>query len=67
MIERLRSRFDVSEYGQVDYPPAHYPMFALRSRNWREALPVVLVSGGVHGALLFADKHAGNYAGRCNL
>ncbi|MBP9892223.1 MAG: M14 family metallocarboxypeptidase [Planctomycetes bacterium] len=75
VIERLRSRFDVSEYGRIDYPPDHYSLLALRSRNWRENLPVVLVTGGVHGyetsgvhgALRFADKHALDYAGRCNL
>jgi len=75
VIDRLRTRFDVTEYGRVDYPPEHFPLFALRSRNWREDLPVVLVTGGVHGyetsgvhgALRFADKHAADYADRCNL
>lgn len=75
VIDRLRPRFDVVEYGRINYPPDHYPLFALRSRNWREDLPVALVTGGVHGyetsgvhgALRFADKHAQDYAGRCNL
>jgi len=75
VIERLRSRFDVTEYGRIDYPPDHYPLFALQSRNWRETLPVVLVTGGVHGyetsgvqgALRFADRHAADCAGRVNL
>jgi hypothetical protein len=74
-VERLRERFDVIEYGRIDYPPDHYALFALRSRNWREDLPVALVTGGVHGyetsgvhgALRFADRHAADYAGRCNL
>ncbi|MCC7509029.1 MAG: M14 family metallocarboxypeptidase [Planctomycetes bacterium] len=74
-IERLRAHFDVIEYGRVDYPPDRYSLFALRNRNWREALPVALVTGGVHGyetsgvhgALLFAEKHAAGYADRCNI
>jgi hypothetical protein len=75
MIEGLRSRFDMVDYGQLDYPPDSYPLFALRSRDWNDALPCVLVTGGVHGyetsgvhgALQFLDNEAMRYAGRVNL
>lgn len=74
-IERLSVRFDVEEYGQLDYPPDRYRLFALRSRDWRNELPVALVTGGVHGyetsgvhgALQFLDLRAAEYAGRINL
>ncbi|GAB2554978.1 M14 family metallopeptidase [Rhodanobacter koreensis] len=74
-IERLRARFDVVEYGRLDYAPDSYPLFAIRSRDWRDELPTVLVTGGVHGyetsgvhgALRFVDQHASSYAGRANL
>lgn len=75
-IERLRPRFDVTEYGRLEYAPdGSYPLFALRSRDWNDALPVALVTGGVHGyetsgvhgALQFLDRHAEDYAGRINL
>lgn len=74
-IEGLRVGVDVERYGQIDYPPDSYPLFALKSRNWNNELPIVLVTGGVHGyetsgvhgALLFAEKHAADYAGRTNL
>lgn len=74
-IERLSDRFDVSEYGQLDYPPDQYRLFAVRSRGWRDDLPVALVTGGVHGyetsgvhgALQFLERRAANYAGRINL
>ncbi|MGD9582209.1 MAG: M14 family metallocarboxypeptidase [Lysobacterales bacterium] len=74
-FERLRSRFDVLQYGRLDYPPDNYPLFALKSRDWNDALPSVLVSGGVHGyetsgvhgALQFAEQRAADYAGRINL
>src|SRR5690349_5844846 len=75
VIETLRSRFDVSEYGRLDYAPDSYPLFAIKSRGWRDELPCVLVTGGVHGyetsgvhgALQFVDRHAADYAGRVNL
>ena len=75
VIERLRERFDVVQYGTLDYPPDRYPLFALKSREWQDALPVALVTGGVHGyetsgvmgALQFVDQHAADYAGRVNL
>lgn len=75
VIERLRERFDVEEYGSLDYGPDHYPLMAIRNRDWRDDLPVVLVTGGVHGyetsgvhgALQFIDQHAADYAGRVNV
>src|SRR5262249_51403916 len=74
-IERLAARFDVTEYGRLDYPPDHYRLLAVRSRNWRDEMPVVLVTGGVHGyetsgvhgPLPFLDQRAADYAGRINL
>ncbi len=75
VIERLRAGLDVVQYGQLDYPPDSYPLFALRSRDWNDAHPGVLVTGGVHGyetsgvhgALQFAEQHAACYADRVNL
>jgi hypothetical protein len=74
-VERLRDRFDVVQYGELDYAPDRYPLFAIKSRNWRDDLPTVLVTGGVHGyetsgvhgALQFVERHATDYAGRVNL
>lgn len=74
-IERLRPRFDVVQYGSLDYHPDAYPLFALKSRDWRDDLPIALVTGGVHGyetsgvhgALQFAERHAADYDGRVNL
>lgn len=74
-VDRLRERFDVEEYGRLDYPPDRYSLLALRSRDWRGELPSVLVTGGVHGyetsgvhgALRFAEQAASRYAGRVNL
>ena len=75
VIDDLRARFEVEQYGQLDYHPDSYPLLAIRSRRWREELPCVLVTGGVHGyetsgvrgALQFVDRHAADYDGRINL
>lgn len=74
-IEALRANFDVAEYGQLDYAPDHYPLFVVKSRDWNDALPVMLLTGGVHGyetsgvhgALQFLEHEAARYAGRINL
>lgn len=74
-IERLRDRFEVIRYGEVAYPPDRHPLLAVRSRDWDDALPCALVTGGVHGyetsgvhgALQFLDQRADDYAGRINL
>lgn len=76
LIDSLRDRFDVVQYGELDYgADGRYPLFALKSRDWNDDLPVALVTGGVHGyetsgvhgALRFADRDAADYAGRVNL
>jgi hypothetical protein len=68
-IERLAARFDVEQYGELDYPPDRYPLLALRSREVHEDRPWVLVTGGVHGyetsgvhgALQFLEQRAADY------
>jgi hypothetical protein len=75
VIDTLKPRYDVVQYGRLDYHPDKYPLFAIKSRGWRDSLPCALVSGGVHGyetsgvhgALQFVGKHAATYAGRVNL
>lgn len=75
VIDTLRSRFEVIEYGHLSTDPQRYPLFAVKSQNWQQNLPCALVTGGVHGyetsgvqgALRFLDQHAASYAGRVNL
>jgi hypothetical protein len=75
VIETLRLRYAVFEYGCLDYAPRTYPLMALKTRDWQESLPCALVTGGVHGyetsgvqgALQFLDEHAARYEGRVNL
>jgi hypothetical protein len=76
VVERLRDRFEVVQYGALDYgDDGTYPLFAVRSRGWRDELPVALVTGGVHGyetsgvhgALRFLETRATDYADKANL
>lgn len=74
-IERLRKRFDIVQYGELDYAPDRYPLFAIKSREWSDDRPVALVTGGVHGyetsgvhgALQFMEKHGDDYQGQIDL
>jgi hypothetical protein len=75
IVERLRSRFDVEQYGELDYAPDRYPLFTIKSRGWHADRPIAFVTGGVHGyetsgvhgALQFVEQHGADYAGRINL
>ncbi len=75
IIDRLRAKFDVVQYGELDYAPERYPLYAIKSHGWRDDLPLALVTGGVHGyetsgvhgALAFLEQHGTEYAGRIDL
>lgn len=75
VIERLSPRFDVEEYGRLQYGDEPFPLFAIRSHDWSGDRPLALVTGGVHGyetsgvhgALRFVDRHADDFAGRIDL
>jgi hypothetical protein len=75
VVDVLRGRFDVEQYGQLDYAGETYPLLAIRALERDERLPVALVTGGVHGyetsgvhgALQFVDRHMADYAGRLDV
>jgi hypothetical protein len=75
-LDALRADFDVQQYGELDYQAdGKFPLLAVRSRDWQAELPVMLVTGGVHGyetsgvhgALQFLRQHGQSYGGRANL
>jgi len=75
-IESQRDVFEVVRYGELDYgEDGTFPLFALKSLDWDDSLPIALVTGGVHGyetsgvhgALAFVEGHAREHAGRINL
>jgi hypothetical protein len=74
-LQRLTDRLTLVPYGEVVYGADRYPLLAASPAPWRDGLPAVLVTGGVHGyetsgvhgALQFLEQHAQHYADRVNL
>ncbi|WP_404645639.1 M14 family metallopeptidase [Raoultella ornithinolytica] len=75
VLDGLKHRFDVIQYGELRYADDVYPLRAVKSKNWDDTLPVALVTGGVHGyetsgvmgALTFLTEYQDEYAGKTNL
>jgi predicted deacylase len=75
VLDGLKHRFDVIQYGELRYADDVYPLRAVKSKNWDDTLPVALVTGGVHGyetsgvmgALTFLTEYQDEYAGKINL
>jgi hypothetical protein len=73
--QSLAGRFELQTCGEIGAAGERYPLLALRSRGWRDDLPVALVTGGVHGyetsgvhgALAFAAGEAARFDGAANL
>ena len=73
-VQNLAERFDVSQYSSLSYDPSKYPLFLVKSRPWNDELPVILVTGGVHGyetsgvqgALRFLETRADHYVEQFN-
>lgn len=74
-IEALKNSFDVESYGELSVDATRYPLHALKSPRWNPALPVALVTGGVHGyetsgvhgAIRFLETSALNFSDRFNI
>ena len=68
-INKLSDVFDISEYGSLSLNPKKYPLFLIKTKNFDPSKKTVLITGGVHGyetsgvhgALLFMEKHVANY------
>ncbi len=73
-IESLRHYFDVVQYGVLPYDPQKYPLYLLKSLDWKSNCPTILITGGVHGyetsgvqgALSFAETAAKDYNNQVN-
>ena len=74
-ITALKGDFDVVQYGELDYSTAKYPLMIIKSRDWDDAKPTLLVTGGVHGyetsgvfgAIAFAKTKALAYVEQFNI
>lgn len=74
-IFALQNDFDVEQYGALSYDTARYPLFCVKSRDWSNDKPTVLITGGVHGyetsgvhgALKFLATQAKRYLTHFNI
>lgn len=74
-IERLKSSFDVIQYGALSYDTEKYPVFMIKTRNFNPEKKTILITGGVHGyetsgvhgAISFMENEAKNFEGRFNI
>lgn len=48
-IALLKPYFTVLQYGALTLDEQKYPLYAIKSKNWRKDKKTVLVTGGVHG------------------
>ncbi|WP_062270804.1 M14 family metallopeptidase [Endozoicomonas arenosclerae] len=74
-IVALKEHYEVEQYGALSYDAERFPLYAIKSRNWSQDKPVVLVTGGVHGyetsgvhgALKFLETEAQKYTDQFNI
>jgi len=75
VIDSFRELFDVEQYGALSYDESQYPLFLIKSKNWQDEKPTILITGGVHGyetsgvhgALEFLRNKAVDYSTQFNL
>ncbi|WP_337841598.1 M14 family metallocarboxypeptidase [Rheinheimera sp.] len=77
-LQSLPDEAELLQYGHIDYSRHQLPdyaLYAVRSKNWQPELPVLLVTGGVHGyetsgvhgALAFIQQHFTEFSAKANL
>jgi hypothetical protein len=73
-LNKLKEKFEISQYGSLSLNPHIYPLFLIKTKNFDPLKRTVLITGGVHGyetsgvhgALLFMEKHVMNYSSKFN-
>ncbi|EKO3439178.1 M14 family metallocarboxypeptidase [Vibrio fluvialis] len=74
-IQTLSQSFNVEQYGALSYDAVRYPLFCLKTRDWQDDKPTILITGGVHGyetsgvhgALKFLATEAKRYETHFNI
>ncbi|UUO25415.1 peptidase [Colwellia sp. M166] len=73
-LDELSANFIIEQYGNLLYDAENYPLYALKTANWLDDKPVILITGGVHGyetsgvqgAIRFLKVAAEQYQGKFN-
>jgi len=74
-LVNLKADFDVQQYGSLSLNPEQYPLYIVKTRQWDNNKPTVLVTGGVHGyetsgvqgAIRFLATKALSYQNKFNI
>jgi hypothetical protein len=74
-LEPLNKSFDIEEYGTLSYGCEKYPLYIVKTREWEQHKPNILITGGVHGyetsgvqgAIRFIETAALNYSDNFNI
>jgi hypothetical protein len=74
-LEPLATSFDSVQYGSLSIDESRYPLYAIKSKNWKTDHKTVLVTGGVHGyetsgvqgAIRFLETSANDFSDEFNL
>lgn len=48
-IDALHVHYTVTQYGALPDDEARYPLFSVKTKNWQDNRPTILITGGVHG------------------
>ncbi|MGO2478175.1 MAG: M14 family metallopeptidase [Pseudoalteromonas sp.] len=48
-INKLADKFNVEQFASLTYPQSDFPLFVIKTKNFSDTKPTVLVTGGVHG------------------
>lgn len=48
-LDSLNEDYIIEQYGNLLYDAENYPLYALKSLNWNDDKPSILITGGVHG------------------
>ena len=64
-VQARGDAFELVEYGRLAYGDCgvEHPLYAFKSKGWRDERPSVFVTGGVHGCVSFCEARAA--APRC--
>ena len=68
-LDKLKTNFDVEQYGALSYNEDKYPLFIVKTRAFDPSKPTILITGGVHGyetsgvqgAIRFLETQAAHY------
>jgi hypothetical protein len=74
-LKALEDRFSIEKYAALSYGVEGYPLYIMKSKNWDNSKPTVLITGGVHGyetsgvhgAIGFLETSAEDYCKIFNL